>query len=111
MPMPDFQRFETVIYFAKNTFAGKITLDNVNKDQANLVTEFITRNNRTKQRTREYLQKKNTYESMKTLFARARAMIPNAFKSGIFPIPPTEGTEIKILTPKQMLHILPIVFA
>ena len=48
---------------------------------------------------------------MKTLFARARAMIPNAFKSGIFPIPPTEGTEIKILTPKQMLHILPIVFA
>ena len=58
MPMPDFQRFETVIYFAKNTFAGKITLDNVNKDQANLVTEFITCNNRPKQRTREYLQKK-----------------------------------------------------
>ena len=58
MPMPDFQRFETVIYFAKNTFAGKITLDNVNKDQANLVTELITSNNRPKQRTREYLQKK-----------------------------------------------------
>ena len=32
---------------------------------------------------------------MKTLFARARAMIPNAFKSGIFPIPQLKVQESK----------------
>ena len=35
----NFYHFETIRYFAKNIFSGKITLDDVNKDQANLVAQ------------------------------------------------------------------------
>ena len=37
--------------------------------------------------------------------------ILNAFKSGILPIKATQGKELKILTPKQMLQRLPIALA
>ena len=37
-------------------------------------------------------------------------MVPNAFKSGLFSIPSTEGTWIKIFTSKQVLQKLPIAF-
>ena len=38
-------------------------------------------------------------------------LILNAFKSGIFPIKARKDKGLKILTPKQMLQRLPIVFA
>ena len=37
--------------------------------------------------------------------------ILKAFKSGILPIKATQGKELKILTPKQMLQRLPIALA
>ena len=53
---------------------------------------------------------KNTYESAYGLY-ECRKLTLNAFKSRIFPIKETDGKGLKILTPKQMLERLPIVFA
>ena len=38
-------------------------------------------------------------------------MVLNSFKNWMFPIKPTQGEVLKILTPKQMLQRLPIAFA
>ena len=46
---------------------------------------------------------KNLYEG--------RELVISAFKSGSFPLKSIAGTELKILTPKQMLQRLPIAFA
>ena len=35
-------------------------------------------------------------------------MVPDAFKKGIFPLPPTEGTGLNILTLKQIPQRLPL---
>ena len=45
------------------------------------------------------------------LFYEGRKLSPNAFRSGIFPIKPTQGKGIKILTSKQMLQRLSIAIA
>lgn len=50
-------------YFAKNTFGGKTTLNDVNEDEAKLVTEFIKCNEKTKLRTSKDREKKNIYET------------------------------------------------
>ena len=36
-------------------------------------------------------------------------MVLDVFKWGVFPLPPIDSTVLKILTPVQMLHRLPIV--
>ena len=41
-------------------------------------------------------------------FKNGWELILNAFKGGIFPIKPTKGEGLKILTPKQLLQRLPI---
>lgn len=46
----NFQQFEEIKYFVKNTFAGEITLDNANEDQSDLLNDFVDFNKRTKPR-------------------------------------------------------------
>ena len=50
---------------------------------------------------------------MKNAYAlhEGRVLILKAFKSGIFPTKTKRGKELKILTPKQMIQILPIVLS
>ena len=50
-------------------------------------------------------KKRNTYEDVTALY-EGRELTTNTFKSRIFPIKARKG--LKILTPKQMLHRLPI---
>ena len=59
----NFQHFETIRYFTKNTFGGKATLNDVNEGEAKLVTKFIKCNEQTKLRTSKDREKKNTYET------------------------------------------------
>ena len=40
---------------------------------------------------------------MNELYEVREGMVINTFRSGIFPLPPTESTGIKILTPKRIL--------
>ena len=45
------------------------------------------------------------------MLSEVEYLILNAFRSRIFPIRETQGKGSKILTPKQMLHRLPIALA
>ena len=62
--------------------------------------------------------KKNTFDSVKALY-EGRELALNTFRSGILPIKATQGkgppldfaTQLKILTPNQMLQKLPIALA
>ena len=49
----NFQQYETIRSFGKYIFAGKITLDNADKDQSNLLNEFIDSNKTTKPRDKK----------------------------------------------------------
>ena len=46
----NFQQHETIRSFAKNIFVGKSTLDNADKDQSDLLNDFIDFNKRAKPR-------------------------------------------------------------
>ena len=65
-------------------FAGKITLDNADKDQGDSLNDFVDFNKRAKPRDVE----KTNY--LNTLY-EGREMVLNSFKSGIFPLKPTKG--------------------
>ena len=54
--------------------------------------------------------KKNILNSAQNLFS-GREIVINAFKSGLFPLKPTTGTGLKVLTPKQILQRAPIALA
>ena len=55
-------------------------------------------------------KKKNILNSAHNLYY-GRELVINTFKSGLFPLKPTTGTGVKVLTPKQMLQRLPIALA
>ena len=55
-------------------------------------------------------KKMNTFKSVDALY-EGREWTLYAFTSRIFPIKEKQGKGLKILTPKQMLQRLPIVFA
>ena len=81
---------------------------------------------REKEVLRRYYWKEDTVEIINTLY-EDRKMVLNTFESGIFPLPPTDGTgnqgmsagiardsdrlSLKLLTPKEMIQRLPIALA
>ena len=80
-------------------------------DQSNLLKVFEEFNDKSRPRTIEGKTKKiNTLESV-SAFYEGRELILNVFRSGIVPKEETQGKELKILTPKQMLQGLPIALA
>ena len=56
------------------------------------------------------IKKRNVVKTAKNLY-EGRELVVNAFKSELFPLKSTTGTGLKILTPKQLLQILPIALA
>ena len=102
----NFQQFEAIRLFAKNMFADKITLNNADKHQSDLLIQIVDLNKDTNLR-RIKRKKRGTYESINVLYNDTE-MVLDAFKSEIFPLPSIEVTGIKILTTKQMLQRLPI---
>ena len=54
---------------------------------------------------------KETFLILQKNLYEGRELVINAFKSRSFPLKSIAGTELKILTPKQMLQRLPIVLA
>ena len=107
----NFQRCETIRYFAKNIFVGK-TLDNADEDQSNLLNETMyLKKIKNKKSPGKKPQKIATLQSLYALFEDRRKVF-SIFKSGIFPSASIEGTRcpsdlalhLKILIPKQMLQ-------
>ena len=106
-----FQQYEKIRSFGDNIYADKISIDEAEMDQTNLLENIIKFNNKYKPKTKEGKGKKqNTFDSINALF-EARELTLNAFRSGIFSIKVTQGKGVKILTPKQMLQRLPTALA
>ena len=97
--------------FTKNIFSGKITLNNADIGQSNLLIEIMDFKKNVKPNDlNKKKQKRATLESLYALF-QDKEMVFDAFKSGIFPFPSIEGKGLKMLTPKQMLQRLLIALA
>ena len=114
-----FKNFRTIRVLGNDIYNGMITLEESDKDQGSLVNEINRSNGSTRYKMLEKRQnKKDTLENLKALYT-GRQKVLDAFQSGIFSINKTEETgfpdhrqsNLKILTPIQMLQRLPIVLA
>ena len=129
----DFQQFETIRSFCDSIYTGKINIDEAEIDQRNLLENIVIFSNKSIPKTKESKTKKqNTFDSVNVLY-EGRELTLNSFRSGKFPIKSTQGkgchicwlrvlwtypdskafdrTQLKILTPKQMLQRLPMITA
>ena len=85
--------------------AVKITINEADYEQADLVEYIVNFNNKTRPKNKDD-KKKNVFNTAENLYY-GRELVINAFKSGLFPLKSTIQTVLKILTPKQMLQRLP----
>ena len=80
-------------------------------DQSNVLQNVAEFSEKSKPRAIEGKDKeRNTFETVNAL-SEGRELILICLRSGIFPIKETQRKGLKILTPKQMLQILPIALA
>ena len=89
---------------------SKISINEAEIDKTNLLDTTVDFSKKSKPRSKEDQDKKNTFDSVSAIY-EGRELTLNAFRSGIFPIKEKKGKRLKILTPKQMLLRLPIAFA
>ena len=121
----DFQQYQTIRSFGESIYIGKINIDEAEMDQSSLLKNLVGFKNKSRPRTIEGKDKKNTYESAYDLY-EGRELTLDTFKSGIYLMKATKGegrprllasypsdlaTRLKILTPKQMLRRLPLALA
>ena len=78
--------------FLLKHFSGKIILISEGEAQSNLWVEIVESSKYKQARNKKKKQKKDTLENLNELY-EGRAMVINAFKSGIFLLPPTEETK------------------
>ena len=115
----NFKIFQTINTFGRDIYNGKITLKEGDKDQSSLLVEIMDFKKKTKPKTPEKKQqKKDVLDNLYALF-EGRKRVLGAFENIIFTIK-IEGigfldkvshhSNLKILTPKQMLQNLPIAF-
>ena len=114
----DFRKFNTIGTFGKDIYNGKISLEEADESQSDLLDEIKTFNDKTRPKT--FWQKEIKEITLDNLnnFYQARAMVLNGFKSKIFLKESTgtgifniDNSKLKILTPKEMLQLLPIALA
>ena len=87
----DFQQFETIRSFGDSIYIGKISIDEADMDQTNLLDNIVDFNNKSRPRSREDKDKKrNIINSVNALY-EGRELTLNAFRSGIFPIKAIKG--------------------
>ena len=116
----DFRNFQIINAFGREIYNGNIALKEVDEDQSSLLVKIIIFKKKTKpQNPKKKQENKDTLKNLYPLF-EGRERVLNAFDSKIFPIK-IEGTgfsdkvsdhsNLKILTPKQILQRLPIALA
>ena len=114
----DFRKFNTIRTFGKDLYNSKITLEEADESQSDLLDEIKTFDNKTRPKTFWQKEiKKITLDNLNN-FYEAREMVLNGFKSKIFLTKYTgtglfniDNSKLKVLTPKQMLQRLPIALA
>ena len=85
-------------------------LGETSKKQSNLLQNILEFKNRARPRSKGDKQRKNTFKSINALY-QGTELVLNDFKSGIFPLKPTQGSRMKLLTPKAIFPRLSIAFA
>ena len=113
-----FRRFNTIRTFSEDIYSGKITLEEANESQSDLLDEIKKFNDKTRLKAFWHKEIKEITLDNLNNFYEAREMVLNGFKSKIFLIKSTgtglfntDNSKLKILTPKQMLQRLPIALA
>ena len=80
----NFQQCDIIRSFSDNIYTGKISIDEAEMDQTNLLWNIVENNNRSKPRTKEGKDKKqNTFDSVNALYG-VRELTLITFRSGIF---------------------------
>ena len=112
----DFRNFKTIRAFGNEIRNNIISLDTANIEQANLLS-YINDFTKTKPRDPEKRKLRSDVLNSVSSLVKGREMVLTAFESGIFQVSKEsqEGKgmneRLKILTPNQMLKILPIALA
>ena len=103
-----FQKCQTISYFGDSILSGKITKNEADEKQRNILNNTLEFNDKARRKSKaDKKWKRDTYESVNALH-EGRELTLNAFRSRIFPIKPTQGKKLKLLSSKQMLQRLPI---
>ena len=113
-----FKNFQTIKTFGQDIYEGKITINDADEYQTNLLTEILNFRKNTKPRSQEKKQEKEIVLKNLYNFFEGREKVLDAFESKIFSIKSKgsgilnpDHSKLKILTPKQMLQRLPIALA
>ena len=107
----DFRTFKTLRSFGDDIYNSKITVNEVDQEQSDLVRYIMNFNNKASPKNKDVKKtQKNILNKIENLYY-GRELLIGAFKRGLFPLKSTIGTGLKILTPKQMLQRLPIALA
>ena len=114
----DFRNFKTTRTFGKDIYEGKITLEEVNNEQSNLVHDIRNLNSKTRPQNDKKKKKEKLFLKTCLIFFEGREKVLNAVASKIFIIKSkgsgilnTNQSKLKILMPKQMLQRFPIALA
>ena len=114
----DFRKFNTIRTFGEDIYNDKITLEEADENQSDLLGEIKNFNDKTRPQTFKKKQMKEDTLSTLNNFYKAREMVHNGFKSKIFltkstgtGLSNTDHSKLKVLTPKQMLQRLPMALA
>ena len=113
-----FKNFQTIKTFGRDIYEGKITIEEANEYQTDVLVEIISFKKHTKPRSQEKKQEKEIVLKNLYNFFEGREKTLDAFESKIF-LTKSKGagilnpdhSKLKVLTPKQMLQKLPIALA
>ena len=113
-----FKNFQTIKTFCRDICEGKITPEEANKYQTDLLAEIMDFRKNLKPRSQEKKQEKEIVLESLYNFFESRGKILDTFESKTF-LKKSKGSgilnhdhsKLKVLTPKQMLKRLPIVLA
>ena len=113
-----FRNFQTITTLGRDIYEGKITIEEVNEYQTDLLAEIMNFRKNTKSKSEEQKQENEIVLENLYNFFEGREKLLDTFESKIFSIK-SKGvgilnlnhSKLKILTPKQMLQRLQIALA
>ena len=87
----DFQQYEMIRSFGESIYSGRISINEADMDQTNLLENMVKFSNKSRPKTKEGKDKnQNTFDSVDALYEGWKLTL-NAFRSGIFPIKEKQG--------------------
>ena len=107
----DFKIFKTIRSFGEDIYSGKITINEADQEQADLIEYILNFNNKARPKNKDDTKNKKYVLNTAQNLHDGRELVINAFNSSLFSLKSIIETGLKILTPKQMLQRIPIALA